>query len=165
MENFNRTKLECDEFDSLFQVLSSMKQNSVHIALIKGSNQSLTRKISFDLEKNTLYSNNEDTKSYVNESKKDDKNQIILGLITMEDIIEKVIGEEIFDEKDDKEINKRVYKLFAMEHLETINEFKDHETLMIASFLIEHSRFFEFMSIKEIQEMLSYCDIINFKED
>lgn len=52
-----------------------------------------------------------------------------------------------------------------MEHLETINEFKDHETLMIASFLIEHSRFFEFMSIKEIQEMLSHCDIINFKED
>jgi len=89
----------------------------------------------------------------------------ILGLITMEDIIEKVIGEEIFDEKDDKENNKKIYHLFQMEHLEAINEFKEHETLMIASFLKEHSKFFEIMHILEIQEMLSHCDIINFKEE
>lgn len=90
MENFNRTKLECNEYDSLFQVLSSMKQNSVHIALIKGCNFSkLNRKSSFDLDNNTYTNDNDDVKS--NSLNKKD-NMKILGLITMEDIIEKVIG-------------------------------------------------------------------------
>lgn len=73
----------------------------------------------------------------------------------MEDIIEKIIGEEIFDEKDDKEINRRTFKLFESDHLETINEFNQHETLMISYFLIENSKFFDIMSVKEIQEMLT----------
>jgi len=34
--NKHRNKLECNEFDSLYKVLSSMKQNFVHIALIQG---------------------------------------------------------------------------------------------------------------------------------
>jgi len=83
----------------------------------------------------------------------------------MEDIIEKIIGEEIFDEKDDKEINMRTFKLFESDHLETINEFNQHETILIASFLVENSKFFSMFSPKEIQEMLTYCDIINFKAD
>jgi len=52
MSNFSRTKLECDEFASLFEVLASMKQNSVHIALIKGYKH-LKKKSSFELESNT----------------------------------------------------------------------------------------------------------------
>jgi len=36
MGNFKRNKLEVNENDSLFKVLSSMQKNAVHIALIKG---------------------------------------------------------------------------------------------------------------------------------
>jgi len=82
----------------------------------------------------------------------------------MEDVIEKIIGERIFDEKDDKTLNLNFFKHFEQERNMKNTFQEENEVQMLSLYLKDNVKLFEIFGNVELTNLLKCCDIINFKK-